>query len=73
MDPICREIIDIRFGLDQHSHLENAQLGHHMNHKFEDIGKRLGIEPDNARQRFKRCMEKLRSMLFENPVALANL
>jgi DNA-directed RNA polymerase specialized sigma subunit len=73
MDILCRQIIDIRFGIDQKISPDEANLGHHHNLKFEEIGKILGIEPDNARQRFKRCMEKLREMLFNNPVWIENL
>jgi len=67
MDPACRQIIDTRFGIGLDHILDEVQLGHHQNLKFEEIGKILGIEPDNARQRFKRCMEKLREMLISNP------
>lgn len=67
MDPSCCQIIDVRFGLGQEKDPDQVQLGHHHNLKFEEIGKILGIEPDNARQRFKRCMEKLREMLFSHP------
>lgn len=67
MDSACRQIIDVRFGIGLELIPDEEQLGHHQNLKFEEIGKILGIEPDNARQRFKRCMEKLREMLFNNP------
>lgn len=67
MDQGCREIIDVRFGLELENVLDEDQLGHNRNLKFEEVGKILGIEPDNARQRFKRCMEKLREMLFKSP------
>jgi RNA polymerase sigma factor (sigma-70 family) len=73
MDQSCREIIDVRFGLGLEHVLDDEQLGHHQNLKFEEIGKILGIEPDNARQRFKRCMEKLRQTLFSNPAWSDNI
>lgn len=67
MDASCREIIDVRFGIGQENPVEGDLLGHHHNLKFDEIGRILGIAPDNARQRFKRCMERLREMLFSDP------
>lgn len=66
MDPVCQQIIDTRFGIGLESRLGDEKLGHHHNLKFDEIGKILGIDPANARQRFKRCMEKLRELLDNN-------
>lgn len=46
----CIEIIDLRFSL---------QKGNQQMMPFEEIAKKLDILSDNARQRFKRCLEKL--------------
>jgi RNA polymerase sigma factor (sigma-70 family) len=67
LDPLCRQIIDVRFGIGMSRQYEGEQLGHHHNLKFDEIGKVLGIEADNARQRFKRCLEKLRAMITGTP------
>jgi len=61
MEQMCIEIIDLRFSLNpkltsEHDHL-NKKAQTMM--PFEDIAKKLDILPDNARQRFKRCLEKL--------------
>jgi dephospho-CoA kinase len=34
---------------------------------FEEIAEKLGLTPANARQRFKRCLDKLREIVFNNP------
>ena len=54
----CRTIIDLRFGL---GHFEKEE-----NPSFEEIAGTLGITPDNARQRFKRCLDKLRGYVKDN-------
>ncbi len=54
----CKEIIDLRFNLN--SRTENNSS------RFESIAKLLGITADNARQRFKRCFSKLKSMFNDN-------
>jgi len=51
----CREIIDLRFDTGQGA--ENRDDRNRF--RFESIAEKLGITPDNARQRFKRCLEKL--------------
>ena len=57
----CIEIIDLRFSLcsgwKQHQ-VPLTQENRGMM-PFEEIGMKLNILPDNARQRFKRCLEKL--------------
>jgi RNA polymerase sigma factor (sigma-70 family) len=64
MDEKCREIIDLRFGLAKAT---PALVGGNepvFNVRFEEIAAILNIEPDNARQRFKRCLEKLKETVF---------
>jgi len=46
----CVEVIDARFGI---SGEDNKQAS------FEEVAERLGLSYANARQRFKRCLDKL--------------
>ena len=64
----CREIIDLRFGLTNAYFRPSAILDSETNTKFDQIAKDLNIEPDNARQRFKRCFEKLREAVLNDKV-----
>jgi len=54
----CRSIIDLRFGLD------NNETG--KGSSFEEIASRLSLSTENARQRFKRCLDKLREYVKDN-------
>jgi RNA polymerase sigma factor (sigma-70 family) len=61
MEQKCIEIIDMRFSLHpvltpelEQSNQKTAALM-----PFEEIARKLDILPDNTRQRFKRCLEKL--------------
>lgn len=62
----CRIIIDLRFNISMHKENSNPEE-HQKNTPFEIIAEQLGLSPDNARQRFKRCMDKLREMVMNNP------
>ncbi len=57
----CIEIIDLRFSLHSVARPENdsphSEISAMM--PFEEIAVAIDILPDNARQRFKRCLEKL--------------
>lgn len=64
MDQKCREIIDLRFGLTTGDAGLNASAETLSNVRFEEIATILNIEADNARQRFKRCLEKLKESVF---------
>jgi RNA polymerase sigma factor (sigma-70 family) len=55
----CRTIIDLRFGMDD-KETEKAP-------SFEEIAETLSLSPDNARQRFKRCLDKLRELVNNIP------
>jgi RNA polymerase sigma factor (sigma-70 family) len=66
MEEKCRQIIDLRFGLTNGVLETAAMLGTSSNMRFEEIATHLNIEPDNARQRFKRCLEKLRETVFND-------
>ena len=52
----CREIIDLRFGLE--SPIDST--------RFDQIALLLKIKSDNARQRFGRCFAKLMKLLQQN-------
>ena len=53
----CLKIIDLRFGLGEEENKGSA---------FEEIASKLDISPENARQRFKRCLDKLRDIVFKD-------
>lgn len=55
----CRKILDLRFGLDGNINSEEGM-------RFEDIAIELDINTANARQRFKRCLDKIKALLSEN-------
>jgi RNA polymerase sigma factor (sigma-70 family) len=65
MDESCKKIIDLRFGLrnSENMNVEGASL---QNMRFEEIAKQLNIEADNARQRFRRCFEKFKMVVFND-------
>ncbi len=68
MDEKCRQIIELRFGLKSGITGLNNLSDSASNVRFEEIAIVLNIEPDNARQRFKRCLEKLRETVFNDRV-----
>ena len=57
----CVEIIDMRFSLSSALTPDQVPKGQENQTMmpFEEIALKLDILPDNARQRFKRCLEKL--------------
>ncbi|HNW74888.1 MAG TPA: sigma-70 family RNA polymerase sigma factor [Bacteroidales bacterium] len=57
----CIEILNLRFHLyeDKYTHQSNGSTSSQNLMPFEDIAISLGIHPDNARQRFKRCLDRL--------------
>ncbi len=57
----CKDIIDLKFNLC------DDQDGKEESTSFMNIAAHLGIGYDNARQRFIRCMAKLRSLIQNNP------
>jgi RNA polymerase sigma factor (sigma-70 family) len=61
MEQKCIEIIDLRFSLQSAltPQFDLLQQEAPAMMPFEEIAHKLGIQPDNARQRFKRCLEKL--------------
>lgn len=55
----CRAIIDMRFGFGETNEEKTAS--------FETIASVLDITVENARQRFKRCLDKLKEFILGNP------
>jgi len=66
IDEKCCQIIDLRFGLSHQNYSIEPTASDITALKFEEIASILGIEPDNARQRFKRCLEKLKDSFFNH-------
>lgn len=64
MDEKCRTVIDLRFRqFEQEINTQaiNKLMG------FEEIAHQLNISADNARQRFKRCLDQLRKRVLSHP------
>jgi RNA polymerase sigma factor (sigma-70 family) len=57
LDEKCVEIIDLRFGI--------SKEGSEDMKRFDAIAGMLGITADNARQRFGRCLSKLKKLISE--------
>jgi len=59
----CRTIIDLRFTLEEN------ELNKDPNKcaSFDEIAKKTQITAINARQRFKRCLDKLRELAQQSP------
>jgi len=62
LEPGCAEIIDLRFRLHDASNIDERA---HKLMNFETIAFKLGIKPENARQRFTRCLAKLISAVHQ--------
>jgi len=58
MEDKCRTIIDLRFGLGENESPKGAS--------FDEIAANLDLTTENARQRFKRCMDKLREFVNDD-------
>jgi len=52
----CRKIIDLRFGIG----IENPAKDET---RFDNIARKLGIQTDNARQKFRRCFKRLQELI----------
>ena len=61
----CREIIDLRF--KQSEGVTTTNDNNNKLHGFDEISQKLDITVDNARQRFKRCLDQLRKLVFDHP------
>lgn len=64
-DKICREIISLRFNLKGAEKTENKNPDKNL--PFEEIAEIMNLSVANSRQRFKRCIDKLREMVYDNP------
>lgn len=60
----CIEIIDLRFDLKA-SDLESSKTPSSCK-SFDEIAELLLLTADNARQRFKRCLDKLKELVYSN-------
>ncbi len=60
LDKQCMDIIDLRMGLNQ----PDDKMERKANMRFDEIARKLSLSADNARQRFKRCLEKLKRMVL---------
>ena len=65
LDEKCRSIIDLRFNISAQNEAENPDEVR-KSIPFETVAELTGLSPANARQRFKRCIEKLREMALQN-------
>lgn len=59
----CREVIDLRFTLGEEVNEEHPNKCM----SFDEIAYRLEITSVSARQRFKRCLDKLKELVMESP------
>lgn len=64
LEPPCREIIDLRF--------DSSMKGEDQNrlNDYENIAAKLRIQADLARQRLKRCLDRLRILVKSDPQIL---
>lgn len=62
LDLNCQKIIDLRFSLDVRNDHENPSKCP----SFEEIAELLQLSAANARQRFKRCLDKLRELVSQS-------
>ncbi len=61
----CREILDLRFDLNEKE--DEPQTAPTGCRSFEEIAGLLDLTAANARQRFKRCFDKLRELVMNEP------
>ncbi len=64
LDEACRKIIDLRFGIEQ----EYVREDNNKLMRFDEVADRLELNVDNARQRFKRCMQKLKDEILNDSI-----
>jgi RNA polymerase sigma factor (sigma-70 family) len=68
LDKLCVEIIDLRMGLNsEKSNDGNKSL------RFNEIAKLLNISHDNARQKFTRCLKKLKDFVMNDKILTGKL
>lgn len=65
LDKNCQDIIEMRFNLNEsYEELESDDLNKTI--PFEQIADKLKLTAANARQRFKRCLDKLRELVMND-------
>lgn len=60
----CRAVLDLRF---RQSEQENNTQSINKLMGFDEIAVHLNISADNARQRFKRCLDQLKKRVISHP------
>jgi len=63
LDDKCKNIIELRFNLEDQADADNKQ-DLNKTVPFEEVAEKLNLTPDNTRQRFKRCLDKLREIVL---------
>jgi RNA polymerase sigma factor (sigma-70 family) len=66
LDERCRSIIDLRFNISAQNVTENPE-DICRSTPFDVVAAQTDLTPANARQLFKRCIEKLRELVLNNP------
>ena len=65
LNGVCRDILDLRFDLNEQE--DGPQTEPTGCRSFEEIAGMLDLTAANARQRFKRCFDKLRELVMNEP------
>ena len=68
LDKLCIEIIDLRMGLNS----KKSNDGY-KSLRFNEIAKLLNISHDNARQKFTRCLKKLKDFVMNDKILTGKL
>lgn len=63
MDEACKQLLDLWFSLRNGKDILIDSTNQVENMKLEEIAKLLNIETDNARQRFRRSLEKFNNVV----------
>ncbi|MGV8091358.1 MAG: RNA polymerase sigma factor [Mangrovibacterium sp.] len=63
----CQNIIDLRFRIN-HIPADEPEQDRNRLLAFDRIAQLLGISPENARQRFIRCLKQLKELAYEEPI-----
>lgn len=66
LDDKCSLIIDLRFNITGQNFSDDPEESR-KSIPFEQVAEITGMTPDNARQRFKRCLDKLKELVQQNP------
>jgi len=66
LDENCQNIIDLRFNLTAQNNIEDPEEAR-KSLPFDVVAEKTGLSTANARQRFKRCLGKLRELVMQHP------